>query len=61
VGIMNAGSSRLEQHRRSGRSVHETAYVPVDWLAYEAERAVLNHWGASDWPPAIANPDTTMH
>ena len=53
VGIMNAGSSRLDQHRRAGWSVHETAYIPMGWLARQAERAVLQRWRACGWPPAV--------
>lgn len=59
VGIMNAGSSRLDQHRRAGWTVHQSAYMPMGWLAREAERAVIRRWRALGWPPAITDPAAT--
>ena len=56
VGIMNAGSSRLDQHRRAGWTVHQSFYMPMGWGAKEVECAVLQRWRALGWPPAITDP-----
>ena len=56
VGIMNAGSSRIDQHRRAGWHTYDTVYVPMGWLARAAERAVISRWRELGWPQAIADP-----
>jgi hypothetical protein len=56
VGIMNAGSSRLDQHRRAGWHTYDTVYMPMGWLARAAERAVISHWRELGWPPAVTDP-----
>jgi hypothetical protein len=56
IGIMNAGSSRLDQHRRAGWHTYDTVYVPMGWLARAAERAVISRWRELGWPQAIADP-----
>ena len=56
VGIMNAGSSRLDQHRRAGWHTHDTAYAAMGWVARAAERAVISRWRELGWQQAITDP-----
>jgi hypothetical protein len=56
VGIMNIGSSRLDQHRRAGWQTHDTAYVPMGWLARAVELAVISRWRELGWKQAVTDP-----
>jgi hypothetical protein len=55
VGIMNAGSSRLDHHRRADWQIHDTVYMPMGWLARAAERVVISGWRELGWPQAITH------